>query len=109
MANPIGRKPVVENLILTAGADFEHELTPATVYPAGMTARIAFYATDATDADELDSWAATTTTTSEVSWRIESTDADAIPTGSRYRLYAIFDEDPTLERCWFRGRVAREQ
>ena len=109
MADPIGRKPIVLPLILTAAADFEHELVPATVYPAGMTARIAFYATDATDAAELDSWDATTATTSEVSWRIESEVADEIPTRSFYRLYAIFDETPTLERCWFRGKVQREQ
>lgn len=105
----LGRSPATEDLTLTAGADFEHVLTPDTAYPAGMSARIAFFASAETDADELTSWSATTATTSEVSWRIESEVADTISAHTYYRLYAIFAGSPTLERCWFRGRVVREQ
>lgn len=109
MAEPLGRKPISTPLILSAGADFELVLTPATGYPSGIDARIALYATDATDAVELDSWSATVATTSEISWRIESEVADTIPAQSVYRLFAIFPETPTLERCWYRGRVQRQQ
>ena len=110
MTSPLGHDPIVETLILTAGADFELVLNPETgTYPTGLTGRIAFYASSATEAAEVDSWDSTTATTEELSWRIESEIADEIPKGTYYRLYAIFDEAPTLERCWYRGKVQRKQ
>lgn len=109
-SEPLGRDPVVKPLILSAGADYELVLEPETgTYPVGMTGRIGFYATADTDAAEIDSWDSTTATTSELSWRVESEVADEIPKGLFYRLYAIFDETPTLERCWYRGKVQRKQ
>lgn len=109
-SEPLGHDPEIEPLILTAGADYELVLNPETgTYPIGMTGRISFYAASATDAAEIDSWDSTTATTSELSWRIESEVADLIPKGLYYRLYAIFDETPTLERCWYRGKVQRKQ
>lgn len=105
----IGLTPLEDTLVLTAGADFEHLLEPETEYPAGMTARIAFYASARTDAEEIDSWPATVAGPSEVSWRIESEIADAVPKRTYYRLYAIFAGTPTLERCWYLGRVERQQ
>lgn len=108
---PLGNEPIVDKLILTAGADFEHRINVAAgeTIPNGTTAKIVILADDGTATVPLATWPATTVTGSYVRWRVESGVADTIPDRSVYRLYIVYDDTPTLDHCWYRGTVTRKQ
>lgn len=108
---PLGNSPISDKLILTAGADFVHRINaPAgETVPIGTTAAIAIYPSQDTDAVAIATWPAAAVTGGYIAWRIEAEFADEIADGAYFRLYVIYDDEPTLEHCWYRGTVKRMQ
>ena len=47
--------------------------------------------------------------TTNITFRIRSAAADAIPAQYRYRLLVSIPDSPTLDLCWFYGMVLRMQ
>ncbi|WP_064075925.1 LtfC-like domain-containing protein [Prescottella equi] len=102
-----GWQPTKRGMILSAGADFAQALrqkNSAGVFPEGTTARIDFVVDD----EVIATWPATVEET-EVSWLVQSTEADEIPDRAGYRLYISFPFDPPLDMLWFHGAVQRKQ
>lgn len=107
MSGPIGHDPIGRGLILSAGADFVHEIQPRSgVFPAGMEAWIKIW--DSQMVGVLDTWNAVCTTT-WVTWTIQSATADGIPENSRYRLFVQYPTAPSTEHLWFYGSIIRKQ
>ena len=106
MSGPIGHDPIGRGLVLSASADFVHEIQPRTgEFPAGMEAWIEIW--DSQMAGVLDTWTATCTTSS-AAWKVESATADGIEENSRYRLFVQYPTAPTTEYLWFYGSVIRK-
>lgn len=103
----LGYQPVQQSLTLSIGANFVHTLTPGTTpYPVGMTAWITVLA--ANDSTVLDTWNATVTT-STASWSVPTSSTNPIPSGARYRLYALLPGSPNVPELWFYGPVVRAE
>ena len=107
-----GNDPIIDTLILTRGADFEAVYRRAPTdppIPDGTTARIEITEDDETDSPILDTWAASTVTADEIGFRVESDATDLIDDGTHHRLMLRFPDTPTLDRCWNRGPIRRNQ
>lgn len=106
MTGPLGYQPVKKPLILSLGADFGHILKPDSgTYPAGTTSRIVVTNDAGTT---LATWNATVTTTA-IEYAIQSTETDAIPDRSKYRLYIVYPGSPATDFLVFYGPVQRKQ
>lgn len=108
---PLGNQPINDTLILTAGADFVHRINAPVgeTIPVGTSAAIGIFPDQETATAATAVWPAATVTGSYVEWRIESEIADEIEDGAYFRLYVIYDDEPTLEHCWYLGNVERQQ
>ncbi|MDM7488697.1 hypothetical protein QT969_10380 [Rhodococcus sp. CSLK01-03] len=109
MTAALGRTPEQIKLILSLGADFTQIIkTPENeTFPVDTVVAIRFY-DDPADTAHIAEWLGDVTST-QVEWRIESALADVIPDRTPFRMYVSYPEVPTLEHCWFTGRVARKQ
>lgn len=109
---PIGNDPIAtEKVLLTAGADFTYraKCDPGETIPTGTTAHIGFYPDQNTETAPIATWNATAVTGAYAEWLIQSEQTDLIPDRMFYRIYVVYPETPTLEHCWYRGKVARKQ
>jgi hypothetical protein len=109
---PIGNDPIAtEKLILTSGADFTYRANAAAgeTIPTSTTAMIGFYPDQDTGTTPIALWPATAVTGAYIEWLVQSDEADDIPGDAFFRLYVVYPETPTLEHCWYRGKVARKQ
>jgi len=111
----IGNEPVVEPLILTRGADLVHNFdlndTDPDI-PDGATARIEITEDQETDSPIIETWTTLTREARKFVCRVESEDSgdnEAIENGFRYRLIVSLPDSPTLEHCWRRGPITRQQ
>lgn len=107
-----GNVPIKEDLTLTRGADFLalfKKLPTDPDIPSGTSARIEITQTNLTSADIEELWEAKAVHTDSIEFRIESEEADLVPSGWRYRLIVSFPDSPTLEHCWYYGSIKRVQ
>jgi hypothetical protein len=106
----IGFAPAKETLNLSLHADFIHVLSapPGSPFPASFTAKIEILAADYT---VIATWNPTVTSTTAITWNIQSntavTGVDAvIASGAKkFRLYAIFPSTPTDDYLWYAGSI----
>lgn len=105
----LGRSPEKTTLVLTQGADFTQilQLSGNERFPVDTVVTICFYE-DPNDSTPIAVWEGDTLST-RVEWRVESELADEISDRAPFRMYVSYPEEPTLEHCWFIGRVARQQ
>ncbi|MFF0546963.1 LtfC-like domain-containing protein [Nocardia thailandica] len=107
MSDTFGHDPIQRPIVLSTAAAFVHQIQPRTTpFPAGIEARIELW--DSTWATLLDTWDATTVTTSLIEWAIEPSSTGAIPEHSRYRLYLTYPTAPALPYLWATGAVIRK-
>ncbi|MFI7001348.1 hypothetical protein [Nocardia sp. NPDC050175] len=103
----LGYDPTNLTLVLSKGADFVHTVSLAapSAFPTGTKVRIVL-----SNAAEtvLDTWQAVLSD-AEAKFVIQSDLADAIPAGTKYRLYVSYPTTPTTEYLWFFGAVRRKQ
>lgn len=111
----IGNEPIVEPLILTRGADLVHDFDldlDDPDIPEDATARIEVTADEETDSPILATWTSLTREARKFACRVESdlcSDLPEIENEYRYRLIVSLPGSPTLEHCWRRGPIRRDQ
>lgn len=106
-----GNIPIKDDITLTRGADFVASYDKAASdpdIPLAATARIEITAGTDTTEPILTTWTGSVAANS-VSFRTESEDCDDIEAGTHYRLILSYPGTPTLEHCWYYGRVKRVQ
>lgn len=108
---PLGNEPIIDTVVLTAGADWAHRINVASgeTLPTGTTAVIRFYADKETASTPIAQFNANNVNEVYAEWRVESTSLDAIENNSFFRIYVTYPETPTFENCWYRGKVQRQQ
>lgn len=101
MAVNLGFVPNKGTVVFTEGADWVCALSsPGEVWPSGTECWIEF--------DTEDTFAATVTESpAKAAFRVESDDVDAIPAGTKFKLFLRFPGSPTTEYAWFIGSVKR--
>ena len=111
-----GFTPIDEPLILTRGADFVHrfEIGPTDEpFPEGTQARIVITKTAASDAPVLATLTADDISGAAIEFWSQSEQVDPIAAPARYRLLVTYPPLPpetrSLDFCWYRGPVQREQ
>ncbi|NIL77586.1 hypothetical protein [Rhodococcus sp. B10] len=110
-----GYDPIVDDLILTRGADWAHRYNKAqsdTAFPTGTTAEIQVTKDDKPGSPVLATWPAESVTDNYIEFWVQSEDLDGVPARYRYRLMvhypAVAPITDTFDFCWYRGTVRRK-
>ena len=111
----VGWHPIDITVLLVAQQDWTINIEPEEALPTGTTVVANIYPPGTekmppADWPTPDVWAATVTTNS-VSWHIESTLTDSIPTKSYVRWMISYPSDEigtTDDYCWAKGLVVRD-